>query len=181
MKIQAYYTYHGAEYPMTFSSWEFGANGVTRFSGSDEVGPFTANGVFRQDGQIMFIKQYASHSISYTGKIEQGQIVGRWDNGHESDTFRFLFEGRRWIGAPDILLNIYVNDTVLIAIGRDKYGFGRWKGTYNLGNSTFYADISYADGKTGHAEGTDDLTHVYGQLTCPNGEFSIDWESKEIS
>jgi len=59
------------------------ADGLIRGDGSDGLGAFTIDGEYRADeGEVRlgWIKTYqGAHSVLYLGKLESGQIVGKWN------------------------------------------------------------------------------------------------------
>jgi len=58
------------------------ADGLIRGDGADGLGAFTIDGEYRVDGgevRMGWIKTYqGAHSVLYLGKLEAGQIVGKW-------------------------------------------------------------------------------------------------------
>ena len=59
------------------------ADGLIRGDGSDKLGLFTIDGEYRIDeGEVRmgWVKTYrGAHSVLYLGKLENGQIVGKWN------------------------------------------------------------------------------------------------------
>jgi hypothetical protein len=58
------------------------ADGLIRGDGADGLGAFTIDGEYRADeGEVRlgWIKTYqGAHSVLYLGKLEDGQIAGKW-------------------------------------------------------------------------------------------------------
>jgi hypothetical protein len=58
------------------------ADGLVRGDGADGIGAFAIDGEYRVDGaevRLGWIKTYeGAHSVLYLGKLEAGNIVGRW-------------------------------------------------------------------------------------------------------
>lgn len=67
------------------------ADGLIRGDGKDGLGPFTIDGEYRVDeGEVRmgWIKTYqGAHSVLYLGKLEDGQIVGKWKLSMMSGSF----------------------------------------------------------------------------------------------
>jgi len=67
------------------------ADGLVRGDGADRLGEFTIDGEYRVDeGEVRmgWIKTYRdAHSVLYLGKLEAGQIVGKWKLSIGSGTF----------------------------------------------------------------------------------------------
>jgi len=67
------------------------ADGLIRGDGADGLGAFAIDGEYRADeGEVRmgWIKTYqGAHSVLYLGKLEGGQIVGKWRFSIYSGTF----------------------------------------------------------------------------------------------
>jgi hypothetical protein len=67
------------------------ADGLVRGDGADPIGPFTIEGEYRVDAaeiRVGWIKTYpGAHSVLYLGKLEAGQLVGKWKLSIGSGTF----------------------------------------------------------------------------------------------
>ncbi len=67
------------------------ADGLIRGDGADGLGVFTIDGEYRVDeGDVRmgWIKTYQdAHSVLYLGKLESGQIVGKWKLSMGSGAF----------------------------------------------------------------------------------------------
>jgi len=67
------------------------ADGLIRGDGSDRLGPFTIDGEYRVDAgevRLGWIKTYhGAHSVLYLGKLENGQIAGKWKLAAGSGNF----------------------------------------------------------------------------------------------
>lgn len=67
------------------------ADGLIRGDGTDGLGKFAIDGEYRVDEgpvRLGWIKTYqAAHSVLYLGKLEGGQIVGKWKLSIHSGNF----------------------------------------------------------------------------------------------
>ena len=91
--------------PMENLSFDFETRGIAG-QGIDIVGPFTIQGVVKEDGDVTIHKQYVGqHSVTYIGYFDgEGSFQGTWHIGDSSGTWMMKVVGGEQTGGIRQLL-----------------------------------------------------------------------------